>query len=128
MIRELHTQSTPFGEDLDPGDDSDLPGRSLPLSIDEIDEIVASPRMSVDERRSLLLNALDDLNARSGMDRIDVHDALRARLVDALAILDAPADGLGTPGAYAMDPDLRPEQPDEILERMEEEAENPNRD
>ena len=33
MIRELHTQSTPFGEDLDPGDDSDLPGRSLPRAI-----------------------------------------------------------------------------------------------
>ena len=121
MPTNVHTPVSPLAAALDVGDDYDLPGFSQPITVDDIDAVLSSARGTVAERREILGAMLDDLRARQGMDEADEYDYLIERIEDSLASLDAPADGIGTPGAYAHDADMRPEQPDEILERMEEE-------
>jgi hypothetical protein len=123
MSTHTHTQVSPLSADFDVGDDSDLPGFGQPYTIDDIDALANSGRGTVQERREILQNMLNDLETRQGMDEADEYDYLIERIQDALAALDAPADGIGTPGAFAHDADDRLEQPDEILEREEEERE-----
>lgn len=122
MATNVHMPVSPLSADYDVGDDSDLPGFGQPITIDDIDAVLSSGRGTVEERRGILGSMLDDLRARHGMDVSREYDYLIERIEDALASLDGPADGLGTPEAYAHDAETRPEQPDEILERMEEEA------
>ena len=121
MPTNIHVPVSPLSADFDVGDDSDIPGYGQPITIDDIDAVVNSARGTVAERREILGSMLDDLRARQGMDETEEFDYLIDRIDDALAALDLPADGIGTPGAYAHDADMRPEQPDEILERKEEE-------
>ena len=124
MVRELHINGSPLSEDTGAGDDGDLPGRALPMSVDDVDEIMESPDLSTEQRRGVLGAALADLDERQSMDRIDSHDAIRARIADALAQLDGVGDGDGGPEAYGFDPETRLDQPDEILERAEDEGED----
>jgi hypothetical protein len=122
MAKDLRFQSMPLAEEYDVGDDSDLPGYDQPITQDDVDAVMSSSRGSVDERRALLLRMLDDLQARQGMDESAEYGSLIAQVHGALATLRLPADGLGAPGAYAHDPAERAMQPDEVLERIEEEA------
>ena len=119
MPTNIHTPVSPMSADFAVGDDSDLPGFSQPITVDDIDAVLNSARGSVADRREVLRSMLDDLQARQGMDEADEYDYLIERIEDAMASLNAPADGIGTPGAYAHDAEMRPEQPDEILERRE---------
>jgi hypothetical protein len=122
MAKDLRFQSTPLAEEYDVGDDSDLPGYDQPIAQDDIDAVLNSSRGSIEERRALLSRMLDDLRAREGMDESAEYDSLIAQIRAALATLDRPADGLGTPTAYAHEPSERAMQPDEVLERLEDEA------
>ena len=121
MAANVHTAVSPLSADFEVGDDSDLPGFSQPVTADDIDAVLNSARGSVDDRRATLASMLNDLQARQGMDESDEYDYLIERLDDALAALDSAGDGFGAPEGYAHDAELRPEQPDEILERREEE-------
>jgi hypothetical protein len=122
MAKDLHFNRMPLAEEYDVGDDSDLPGYSQPLSLDDIDAVLNDPNGAVEDRRALLLRMLEDLRTREGMDQSEEYVALIARVQDALALLDQPGDGIGNPGSYAFDDADRAEQPDEMLERAEEEA------
>ena len=126
MARDHHFQSTPLAEDFVVGDDSDLPGRDQPITQDDIDEILNSPDTSVEERRAMLLELLDDIETRRAMDSADQFDSLAREIQAALAALDTPGDGLGTPGAFGFAPEDRAASPEEILEREEEEARAPD--
>ena len=123
MAKDLRFQSMPLAEEFDVGDDSDLPGFDQPYTLDDIDAVLNSPNASIEERRSLLSRMLDDLEARQGMDEAREFGDLIAQLRGALDTLEEPPDGIGTPGAYAFDPDDRAMSPDEILERDEAERE-----
>jgi hypothetical protein len=83
-----------------------------------------SPSGTVEERRDLLRRMADDLQARQGMDESDEYSDLLEQVRGALAALGQPADGIGTPGAYAFDPEDRALAPDEIMERAEDEAQD----
>jgi hypothetical protein len=122
MAKDLRFPSMPFAEEYDVGDDSDLPGYDQPITQDDIDAVVNSSRGTVKERRELLLRMLDDLRARQGMDESAEYGALVESIRGALAALGSPPEGIGTPGAYAHDPADRAMQPDEVLERAEDEA------
>jgi hypothetical protein len=122
MARDVRFPTTPVAEDFEVGDDSDSPGFDQPFSGDDIDALVSSGRGTVIERREMLQRARADLEQRRVMDESGDAAALVARIDDALATLAAPADGIGTPGAYAHDARDRAMQPDEILEREEDEA------
>ena len=121
MAKDLHFQTMPLAEEFDVGDDSDMPGYDQPYTLDDVDAILSSGRASEEERRALLSRMLDDLQARQGMDESDEYSDLIDRIEGAIAALDQPGDGLGTPGSYAHDADERAMAPDEILERQEEE-------
>lgn len=121
MAREQHVDGSPFSEDFSVGDDGDMPGRALPLSVDEIDDILQSPSMPIADRRRILAAALADLEERGSLDRIDSHRGIRARLRDALNYLDAGTEGEGGGDFPGLDTDGRLNQPDEILERFQEE-------
>ena len=123
MAKDLRFQAMPLAEEFDVGDDSDLPGFDQPYTLDDINAILNSPTGSVDERRELLRRMRDDLQARQGMDEASEYDDLIEQVSGALAALDDPGDGIGTPGAFAFDPEDRALAPDEILERAEEEEE-----
>jgi hypothetical protein len=122
MAKDLRFQASPLAEEFDVGDDSDLPGFDQPYTRDDVDAVLNSPSASVEERRELLLRMVDDLQARQGMDEGNEYGELIEEIRDALATLDEPGDGIGTPGAFAFDPDDRALAPDEIMERAEEEA------
>ena len=126
MARDHQFQSTPLAEDYEVGDDSDLPGDDQPITQDDIDEILNSPNATVEERRAMLLELLNDIGARRGMDAVNEYDSLAGEIDAALATLDTTGDGIGTPGAYGFDPEDRAQSPDEILERDEEEARGPD--
>ena len=123
MAKDLRFQAMPLAEEFDVGDDSDLPGFDQPYTLDDIDAILNSPSSTVEERRELLRRMLDDLQARQGMDEASEYDDLIEQVSGALSVLDEPSDGIGTPGAFAFDPEDRALAPDEILERAEEEEE-----
>jgi hypothetical protein len=127
MARDLRFPVMPVAEEFDVGGDSDLPGYGQPIAQDDIDAVLSAASESVEERRALLLRMLDDISARQGMDQSHEYDGLARQIQDALATLSLPGDGLGTPDAYAFDDSERTEQPDEILERAEEEAEDAHR-
>src|SRR5688572_17240246 len=116
MARDHQFQSTPLAEDFDVGDDSDMPGDDQPITQDDIDEILNSPNATVEERRAMLLELLNDIGARRGMDADNEYDSLAGEIGAALATLDAAGDGIGTPGAYGFDPEDRAQSPDDILE------------
>jgi hypothetical protein len=122
MARNLAFETTPLAEEFDVGDDSDLPGVDQPITADDIDAIVNSGRATEAAKNAQLSRLRDDLGARRGMDETDEYDALLQQIDTALASLRAPADGIGTPGAFGFDAADRALQPDEILERAEEEA------
>lgn len=122
MARDLHFPTMPMAEEYDVGDDSDLPGFDQPVTMDDLDAVVNSGRATVDEKRGILVRMLDDLQAREGMDESGEYSGLTDRIRDALASLEGPAEGIGTPGAYGFDAGDRVMQPDEILEREEAEA------
>ena len=96
--------ATPLAEDFDVGDDSDLPGYDQPIAQDDIDAVLNSAAGTVDERRAQLLVMLDDLRGRQEMDESGEYRSLVEQLEAALAELDVPGDGVGTPDAYAFDP------------------------
>jgi hypothetical protein len=121
MAKDLRFQSTPLAEEFDVGDDSDLPGFDQPYSRDDVDAILNSPSGSIEERRDELHRMLNDLRARADMDEAGEYGGLIEDIKAALATLASPSDGVGTPDAYAFDPDDRALAPDEILERAEEE-------
>ena len=121
MAKDLRFPAMPLAEEYDVGDDSDLPGYDQPITQDDVDAVVNSARGTVDERRELLRRMLDDLQARQGMDESAEFGDLIGEIERALATLDMPSDGIGTPGAYAHDSADRALQPDEILERAEDE-------
>lgn len=121
MAKDLHFQTTPLAEEFEVGDDSDLPGFDQPFTQDDIDAILNSPGGTLEERQETLRRMLDDLRARSSMDEADEYGSIIDQVRGALATLAEPADGVGTPGAFAFDPDDRALAPDEILERAEEE-------
>ena len=123
MAKDLHFQSNPLAEEFDVGDDSDMPGFDQPYTLDDVDAILSSPNATTEERRDLLQRMADDLQARQGMDETGEYGDLIEQIRGALATLEAPADGIGTPGSYAFDPDDRAMAPDEIMERAEDEAE-----
>ena len=126
MARDHHFQSTPLAEDFEVGDDSDLPGRDQPITQDEIDEILNSPDTSVDERRAMLMDLLEDVRTRRSMDPADQFDSLAQEIEAALAALDASGDGIGTPGAFGFAPEDRVDSPEDILQRQEDEARAPD--
>ena len=121
MAKDLRFPAMPLAEEYDVGDDSDLPGYDQPITQDDVDAVVSSARGTVAERRELLRRMLDDLQARQGMDVSAEFGDLMGEIERALATLDMPFDGIGTPGAYAHDSADRAVQPDEILERAEDE-------
>lgn len=121
MARDLHFPAMPLAEEFDVGDDSDLPGYGQPVTLDDVSAIVSSGRGTVEERRRLLVGMREDLLSRSGMDASGEYDDLIGEIETALAPLAMPADGAGTPGAFAFDAADRALQPDEVLERQEEE-------
>jgi hypothetical protein len=123
MAKDLHFSATPLAEEFDVGDDSDLPGYDQPIAQDDIDAVLNSAAGTVEERRAQLLVMLDDLRGRQEMDESGEYRGLVEQLEAALAELDVPGDGVGTPDAYAFDPADQVLQPDEILEREEDEAE-----
>ena len=126
MSRFQDKPSSPLAEDFRVGDDDDMPGLDEPITMDDIDAVLFSPSGSIEERRETLVSMLNDLDTRRSMEAdSDMGTDLQAlvdRIEDALASLDADATGDGTPGAFGFDPADRVEQPDEILERAEEEA------
>jgi hypothetical protein len=126
MSRFPDKPGSPLAEDYRVGDDDDMPGLDEPISVDDIDAVLFSPRGSTEDRRATLQAMLGELQTRQSMDadsdmQTDIQ-ALTERIQDALASLDGDGEGDGTPGAYGFDPDMRAEQPDEILERAEDEA------
>ena len=127
MAKDLRFQSNPLAEEFDVGDDSDMPGFDQPYTLDDVDAILSSPNGTTEERRDLLQRMADDLQARLGMDETGEYGDLLEQIRGALATLASPADGIGTPGAFAFDPEDRALAPDEILERAEEEAEEDRR-
>ena len=122
MAKDLRFPTMPLAEEFDVGDDSDLPGLDQPYTLDDIDAILNSPAASVGDRQELLRRMIDDLQARQGMDEGSEYGDLLEQARGAMAALDQPADGIGTPGAFAFDPEDRALAPDEIMERAEEEA------
>ncbi|MYZ48436.1 hypothetical protein [Propylenella binzhouense] len=123
MVRDIDGGGSPLSAEYDAGGDDDLPGADQPVTADDIDAIVSSSGESTEAKRELLLRIRDDLTARAGMDMEHEFDSLLARVDDALASLSALADGYGTAEAYGFDPDLRVTNPEEELERAEDEAE-----
>jgi hypothetical protein len=121
MAKDLRFQAMPLAEEFDVGDDSDMPGFDQPYTHDDIDAILNSASATVEERRELLRRMADDLQARQGMDEASEFGDLLEDVRGALAALDEPGDGIGTPGAYAFDPEDRAMAPDEIMERAEDE-------
>ena len=126
MPRFPDKPGSPLAEDYRVGDDDDMPGLDEPISIDEIDAVLFSASGSTEDRRETLQAMLGELRTRQSMEadsdmQTDIQ-ALIDRIEDALASLDGGPDGDGTPDAFGFDPDARAEQPDEILERAEEEA------
>jgi hypothetical protein len=126
MSRFPDKPGSPLAEDYRVGDDDDMPGLNEPISIDDIDAVLFSASGSLEDRRETLTAMLGELQTRQSMDadsdmQTDIQ-ALMDRIQDALASLDEDPAGDGTPDAYGLDPDIRAEQPDEILERAEEEA------
>ena len=121
MAKDLRFPTMPLAEEYDVGDDSDLPGYDQPITQDDIDAILNSGRGTEEERRELLRRMRDDLVARQGMDESEEFGGLIDEIDGALATLGQPSDGLGTPGAFAHDAGDRAMQPDEIMERAEDE-------
>ncbi len=126
MAKDMRFPTMPLAEEYDVGDDSDLPGYDQPIAQDDIDAILSSARGTVEERRELLRRMRDDLQARQGMDESAEFGSLIEAIDGALATLDLPADGIGTPSAYAHEAGDRAMQPDEILERADEERAREN--
>lgn len=122
MAKDLRFPTMPLAEEFDVGDDSDLPGLDQPYTLDDIDAILNSPAASVGDRQELLRRMIDDLQARQGMDETSEYRDLLQQARGAMVALTQPGDGIGTPGAYAYDPEDRALAPDEIMERAEEEA------
>ena len=119
MARDSGLQSSPFGENFDVGDDSDLPAFDQPYGFDDIDAIRSDSGATVAQRREQLRRMLDDLRARRGMDQTGEFDELIQEVRGALSSLALSADDSvdmilsGEDAAMA---------PDEILERAEDEA------
>ena len=122
MAKDLRFQASPLAEEFDVGDDSDMPGFDQPYTRDDVDAVLNAAETSVEERRAILLGMIEDLQARQGMDEGNEYGTLIEEIRSAVAALEEPADGIGTPGSFAFDPDDRAVAPDEILERAEDEA------
>jgi hypothetical protein len=120
MPRHADRPGSPLVEDFEVGGDDDMPSADQPVTLDDIDAIIHSPRGTVEERCAALRKILDDLEVRHAMDRSTDLDALAERARQGLRQLQG-AQGDGTPSAYGFDPDERAEQPDEIQERRESE-------
>jgi len=109
-----------LSEDFDVGGDADMPGADQPVSLDDIDAIIHSPRGTVEERCATLRAILDDLEARHAMDLSSDLDELAERAREGLRQLQG-SQGAGTPSSYGFDPDERADRPDEIQERRQSE-------
>jgi hypothetical protein len=121
MSRELHIQATPLAEDFEPGDDGDLPGLDQPVTSDDIAAIVGSSRISSQAKSAMLQQIRDDLQTRDRLEQRGELDGLIGEVEAGLRAVDQSGDGIGTPAAYGFDAETRVLQPDEILERAEEE-------
>jgi hypothetical protein len=120
MPRHADRPGSPLVEDFDVGGDDDMPGADQPVTLDDIDAIIHSPRGTVEERCDALRTILDDLQVRHAMDLSTDLDELAQRACDGLRQLQG-GQGDGTPSAFGFDPDERAEPPDEIQERRESE-------
>jgi hypothetical protein len=123
MATNLRPQASPFAEEFEVGDDSDLPGFDQPVTGDDIDALVSSGRATEQSKRAILMRMRDDLLTRRDMDEAGEFTDLIERIEAALSVLHGGADGAGTPSAYGFDAADRALQPDEILERAEAERE-----
>ncbi|HEX2256881.1 MAG TPA: hypothetical protein VHG92_09345 [Afifellaceae bacterium] len=120
MPRNADRPGSPLAEEFDVGGDSDMPGADQPVTLDDIDAIIYSPRGTVEERCAALRAILDDLEVRHSMDLSTDLDELAARAREGLRQLQG-SQGTGTPSSYGFDPDERVDQPDLIQERRENE-------
>lgn len=120
MPRDIDKHGSPLSEEFDIGGDSDMPGASEPVTLDDIDAIVHAPEGSIEERCATLRAIIDDLEVRHGMDRQTDLEPLMERARDGLRRLQG-SDGVGTPSSYGFDPDERADRPDEYQERLENE-------
>lgn len=120
MPRNIDKPGSPLSEEFDVGGDSDMPGADQPVTLDDIDAIIHSPRGSVEERCAALRAIIDDLEVRHGMDLQTDLEPLAARAREGLRQLQG-SQGSGTPSAYGFDPDERADRPDEYQERLENE-------
>lgn len=120
MPRYADRPGSPLTEEFDVGGDSDMPGADQPVTLDDIDAIIHSPRGTVEERCEALRAIIDDLETRHAMDLSTDLDLLAERAREGLRQLQG-SQGAGTPSSYGFDPDERADRPDVIQERRENE-------
>jgi hypothetical protein len=120
MARNSDRPGSPLSEEYDVGGDSDMPGAGQPVTLDDIDAIIHSPRGTVEDRCAALRAIIDDLEVRHAMDRQTDLEPLVERARDGLRQLQG-SQGAGTPSSYGFDPDERADRPDEYQERRENE-------
>ena len=120
MPRDIDKHGSPLSEEFDVGADSDMPGADYPVTLDDIDAIIHSPRGSVEERCATLRSIIDDLEVRHGMDLNTDFEPLVERAREGLRQLQG-SHGTGTPSAYGFDPEERTDRPDAEQERRENE-------
>lgn len=99
----------PDQADFEVGDDADMPGLAAPLTLDDIDAIVHSARYSVDQKRRMLNDMRDRLDARMSMDASGEFDPLRDRIAEGLSTLSEidEAKETGAPESFGFDPESR---------------------
>lgn len=91
MVHNRHNEEV-RAVDIEVGGDDDLPGISLELTPDDIDDIVFDPNLSLGERRERLLELRDELRLRQAGDMSGDMRELRQHLNDRLASLGNPQE------------------------------------
>ena len=120
MPRDIDKHGSPLSEEFDVGGDADMPGADYPVTLDDIDAIIHSPRGSAEARCATLRSIIDDLEARHSMDLNTDLEPLVERAREGLRQLQG-SQGAGTPSAYGFDPEERTDRPDAEQERRENE-------
>jgi len=102
-----HTESDVVPLDIEVGDDADQPGISQPVSQAEIDDILNSPDMPIEERQARLEDLAQRIGTRENIDLGNEFHPLEQQINEALNMIAEGGHTYGTLQSTGLDPDVR---------------------
>lgn len=111
-----HTETDIIAVEEEIGDDDNQPGISQPVTQAEVEDILNSPGMTIEERQERLEELARQVGTRDVIDQGGEFDPLQQQISEALNMLAQGGHTYGTLEAAGLDPEARSDarSPDDL--------------